>query len=79
MPRNVLWRGSSWAQLQALPEEMRKDALTAIGGLLADPMPATSQTYPPVPNAYQLTTAYVTIFYRIVDEEIDIVYLRPNT
>ncbi|MFC7570194.1 hypothetical protein ACFQU9_44445 [Actinomadura namibiensis] len=78
MPRNVQWRGAAWTQLQELPEELRRDALLAVGGLMADPLPSGSETYE-APDTYRLTTAYVTIFYRLIGEEIDVVYVRPNT
>lgn len=79
MPRNVHWLGSSWNLLLELPEAMRKEALGAVGALLADPLPAESEVYPDVPDTHRLVTGYVTIFYRLLGDEIDIVYLRPNS
>lgn len=44
-----------------------------------NPLPPNSESYEPVPDTYRLTTAYVTIFYRLAGEEIDSLYVRPNT
>lgn len=79
MPRNVRWLGSSWDLLLELPESMRKEALGAVGALMTDPAPPESEPYPDVPDTYRLATGYVTIFYRLLGDEIDIVYLRPNS
>ena len=79
MPRNLRWRDPAWALLMELPAKMQQDALTAVGALLADPLPAEAEPYPEVPNTFKLTTGLVTVFYRRVGEEIDVVYLRPNS
>jgi hypothetical protein len=46
---------------------------------MTDPMPPESEAYPDVPDTYRLVTGYVTIFYRLLGDEIDIVHLRPNS
>jgi hypothetical protein len=56
-----------------------RSPLTAVGALLADPLPAEAEPYPEVPDTFTLTTGLVTVFYRRIGEEIDIVYLRPNS
>jgi hypothetical protein len=65
--------------LLELPEAMRREALTTIGALMVDPLPLGSETYPEVPDTHRLVTGYVTIFYRLLGDEIDIVHLRPNS
>ena len=62
-----------------LPVKMQQDALTAVGALLADPLPAEAESSPEVPDTFTLTTGLVAVFYRCIGEEIDIVYLRPNS
>lgn len=79
MPKSVRWLDEAYAQLQALPGQLYEDALAAAGRLMAVPRPAGSGAYEPVPDTYRLNAGHVTLFYRLVDDEIDIVRVRPNT
>lgn len=79
MPRDIHWRGSAWRLLLELPEQLRRDALSAVGALMAAPLPPEAAPYAPVPDTYRLDTGYVTVFYRLVGDEIDIVYIRANS
>lgn len=79
MPKSVRWLDEAYAQLRALPGQLYEDALAAAGRLMADPRPAGSEAYEPVPDAYRLNVGHVTLFYRVVGDEIDVVRVRPNT
>ncbi len=79
MPRSIRWLDDAWAQLRDLPEQLHKEALEAAGHLMADPLPAQSQTYEHVPDTYRLDTGHVTLFYRVVGDAEDIVRVRPNS
>ena len=79
MPKSIRWLDEAWAQLAELPDQLHKEALETAGHLMADPLPAGSEIYPDVPDTYRLAIGYVTLFYRLLDDEIDIVRLRPNS
>lgn len=79
MPKSVRWLDEAYAQLQALPGQLYEDALAAAGRLMADPRPAGSEAYEPVPDTDRLNAGHVTLFCRLVDDEIDIVRVRPGT
>lgn len=79
MPRRVQWLEKAWTALGEFPQRLRAEALEAAGKLMADPFPTASQTYVHVPGAHRLDTPNVTMIYRVVGDEIDIVYVRPNS
>lgn len=68
----------AWQQLRQLPVQLRHEALTVAGALMADPLPSDAETYEPVPGTYRLETGHVTLIYRLVTDEVDIVYVNPN-
>ncbi len=78
MARKVHWRDTAWALLMEVPAELRKEALAAVVSLMDSPLPA-GEPYEPVPDTWRLATAYVTVWYRMVGEEVDVVYLRANS
>lgn len=79
MPRRIQWLPQAWDQLQNLPGQLRKEALAAAGQLMVDPLPPGTETYGAVPDTYRLNTGHVTLFYRTVDDEIDIVLVWANS
>jgi mRNA-degrading endonuclease RelE of RelBE toxin-antitoxin system len=78
MPRSIQWHEEAWQQLQQLPVQLRREALAIAGALMADPLPPGAETYEPVPGTYRLETGHVTLLYRLVSDEVDIVYVNPN-
>jgi hypothetical protein len=79
MPKSIRWLDDAWAQLGELPEQLRKEALATAGRLMADPLPAESQTYEAVLDTYLLASGQVSLFYRVIGDAIDVVRVRPNS
>jgi hypothetical protein len=46
---------------------------------MLDPSPPEAEIYPAVPDTYRLDTGHVSLFYRIIGDEIDIVLVWPNS
>lgn len=78
MPRRVNWLDDAWDLFLALPEQLREEILSAVTSLMDGPLPA-GEPYEPVPGTWRLATPYVTVWYRLVSDEIDVVYLRANS
>lgn len=79
MPRRIQWLAPAWDQLQDLPGLLSKEALTLAGALMVDPFPAAAEVYDAVPDTYRINSGHVTLIYRTVGDEIDIVLVRANT
>jgi plasmid stabilization system protein ParE len=79
MPRSIRWLDDAYAQLQALPPVLHKGAQEAAGSLLSDPYPEGSAPDQVLPDTFILRTGFVTIFYRLVGDEVDVVGVWANS
>lgn len=79
MAYRVRFRDEAWNLLLALPMPMREQVPDLLAVLVETPIPPGVKAYEHVPDAYRADVDEVTVFYRIVGEEIDIAYLRPNS
>lgn len=78
MPKSVRWLDHAWAQLNALPNQLRIEALEVSGRLLADAHPDGARVYTPVPGTFVLDTGRIMLYYRLVDDEVDVVRVEPS-
>jgi mRNA-degrading endonuclease RelE of RelBE toxin-antitoxin system len=76
---NVRFRDEAWNLFLALPTTMREQVVDLLAVLVETPIPPGVKAYEHVPDSYRADVDDVTVFYRIVGEEIDVVYLRPNS
>lgn len=80
MGRLIRWRDEAWDGYAALPAALRTEARLAVVGLVEGPLPAPGAVpYEHVPDTYRLDTGHVTLWYRVVGDEVDVVYLRANS
>jgi hypothetical protein len=86
--RLVRFPGSSWQEIEALPEPLRWTVQRAIFHLLDEPVPTLADPFPvddPLPGAYelQLPSEGVTIWYTVAIYEgqdvISIQHVRVDT
>jgi hypothetical protein len=72
--RLVRFPGSSWQEIEALPQPLRWTVQRTIFHLLDEPVPALADPFPrddPLPGAYELHLPAddVTIWYTVTDHE----------
>lgn len=72
--RLVRFPGSSWQEIEALPQPLRWTMQRTIFHLLDEPVPALADPFPrddPLPGAYQLHLPAddVTIWYTVTEHE----------
>jgi uncharacterized protein YqjF (DUF2071 family) len=72
--RLVRFPGTSWQQIEALPQPLRWAVQRTIFHLLEEPVPALAEPFPaddPLPGAYELHLAAddVTIWYTVSEHE----------
>jgi hypothetical protein len=79
MPKSVRWLDHAWAQLTAMPEQLRKDALEVSSRLMADAYPEGWRVYEAVPDTYRLDTPRISLYYRIIGADVDVVRVEPNS
>ena len=79
MPRSVRWLAAAWAQLQALPDELYKSALQAAASLMVDPYPRGAEPDREIPDTFVLRTEWITLWYRVIGDEVDVVGIWPNS
>jgi hypothetical protein len=86
--RLVRFPGSSWQEIEALPEPLRWAVQRAIFHLLDEPVPTLADPFPvgdPLPGAYelQLPAEGVTIWYTVATYEgqdvISVQHVRVDT
>ena len=79
MPKSVRWLDHAWTQLHAMPGRLRRDALEAAAQLMTDVHPDGARTYPAVPDTYQLDTPTISLYYRVIGDDVDVVRVEPNS
>jgi hypothetical protein len=79
MPKSVRWLDHAWTQLHAMPGQLRKDALEAAALLMTDAYPEDARAYPAVPDTYRLDTATISLFFRVIGDDVDVVRVEPNS
>jgi hypothetical protein len=72
--RLVRFPGSSWQEIEALPQPLRWTVQRTIFHLLDEPVPSLADPFPrgnPLPGAYELhlPTDDVTIWYTVTEHE----------
>jgi hypothetical protein len=86
--RLVRFPGSSWQEIEALPEPLRWAVQRAVFRLLDEPVPTLADPFPvdaPLPGAYELHLPAdgVTIWYTVAtyegQEVISIQHVRADT
>jgi hypothetical protein len=86
--RSVRFPGTSWQQIEALPQPLRWTVQRTIFHLLEEPVPVLADPFPrddPLPGAYELRLPAdsVTIWYTVTpyrgQEVISIQYVRVDT
>jgi hypothetical protein len=86
--RLVRFPGSSWPEIEALPEPLRWTVQRAIFHLLDEPVPTLADPFPagdPLPGAYELhlPAEGVTIWYTVTTHEgqdvISVQHVRVDT
>jgi hypothetical protein len=82
------FRGSSWQEIEALPQPLRRTVQRVIFHLLDEPVPSLADPFPldgPLPGAYELhlPSDGVTIWYTVSayegQEIISIQYVQADT
>ncbi|MFD0686036.1 type II toxin-antitoxin system RelE family toxin [Actinomadura fibrosa] len=79
MPQSVRWLPTAWAQLLALPDALYKEGLAAAAGLMVDPFPDDAVPDEEIPDTFRLHRGMVRIFYRVVQDDVDVVGIWPNS
>jgi hypothetical protein len=86
--RLVRFPGSSWSEIEALPEPLRWTVQRVIFQLLDEPVPTLADPFPvddPLPGAYELhlPAEGVTIWYALATHEgqdvISVQHVRVDT
>jgi hypothetical protein len=86
--RLVRFPGTSWEEIEALPQPLRWTVQRTIFHLLDEPVPTLADPFPsddPLPGAYELRlpSEDVTIWYTVTiheDQEIiSVQHVRPDT
>lgn len=86
--RSVRFAGTSWQQIEALPQPLRWTVQRTIFHLLDEPVPVLADPFPrddPLPGAYELRLPadFITIWYTVTpyrgQEVISIQYVRVDT
>ena len=72
--RLVRFPGSSWQEIEALPQPLRRTVQGAIFHLLEEPVPSLADPFPadkPLPGAYELHLPAddVTIWYTVLSRD----------
>jgi hypothetical protein len=86
--RLLRFPGSSWPEIEALPQPLRRTVQGVIFHLLDEPIPTLTNPFPsddPLPGAYELhlPSDSVTIWYTVTSHEgqdiISIQHVRVDT
>lgn len=86
--RLIRFPGSSWPEIEALPQPLRRTVQGVIFHLLDEPIPTLADPFPqddPLPGAYELhlpsdnVTIWYTVTLREGQEIISIQHVRVDT